>query len=158
MTLKRLILSSAAAMLVLGVASASAGTVIYTFAESDGTPYCDGITLKESGFTAVGTHTAGKICTEGDYAGGFYGKKVLGSADTQWLITTTDVNNASPTAVEVFVLDQTAETWQLYEEDTANGLPFALTNSGVLLNGTPKQNGESAPKFGTKGIVTSMKK
>jgi hypothetical protein len=158
MVLKRLTLSSAAAMLILGIASASASTVSYTFAQSDGTPYCDGVTLKETGFVAVGTHTAHKLCTEGDNAGGFYGKKVLGSVDTQWIITTTDVNNASPTMVEVFVLDPTAETWQLYEEDTANGVAFALTNSGVLLNGTPKQNGQSMQKFGTKGIVSGVKK
>jgi len=158
MLLKRLTLSSAAAMLLFSMAPASAGTVFYTFAQSDGTPYCDGVTLKETGYTAVGTHTAHNVCTEGDYAGGFVGKKVLGSADSQWVITTTDVNNGGPNITEVFVIDQTAMTWQLYEQDTTDGSPFALDNSGVLLNGTPKQNGESDPKFGTKGIVSLIKK
>jgi len=138
---KTALLAATAAILVSGIAPASAKTVAYTLADTAGTPLCDGLTLKEAGYTAVGTHTAGTICTEGDYAGGLSGKKVLNSADTQWLITTTDVNNF-PGYVEVFVLDQTAMTWQLYVESTANSAAFALYDSGVLLDGDPASNGQ----------------
>lgn len=139
--IKPVLVAALAAILLCGAGPASAGTARYTFAYSDGTPYCDGITLSESGGIAVGTHTANTACTEGDYAGGFSGKKVLGSADSQWIVTTTDVNN-DPGYQLVFVIDQTAMTWVLYTENTSASSTFALDNSGVLLKGTPKQNGE----------------
>jgi hypothetical protein len=155
---KPVLLAASAAILLCGAGSASAATVKYTFAFSDGTPYCDGITLKETAgtFTAVGTHTAGKACTEGDYAGGFSGKKVLGSADTQWIITTTDVNNV-PGYLLVFVIDQTAMTWAVYEESTTDAAAFALDNSGILLNGTPIQNGENPREPGAAARLSSQK-
>jgi hypothetical protein len=139
--IKPVLVAALGAILLCSAGPASAGTARYTFAYSDGTPYCDGITLNESGGIAVGTHTANTACTEGDYAGGFSGKKVLGSADSQWVVTTTDVNN-DPGYQLVFVIDQTAMTWTLYIESTTNAATFALDNSGILLRGTPKENGE----------------
>ena len=38
--------------------------VHYTFAQSGGTPYCDGLTLTQSAMLATGTHTASSSCTE----------------------------------------------------------------------------------------------
>jgi hypothetical protein len=145
--IKPVSVAALAASFLCGAGPASAGTARYTFAESDGTPYCDGITLSESGGIAVGTHTANTVCTEGDYAGGFSGKKVLGATDSQWIVTTTDVNNL-PGYVVVFVIDQTAMTWVAYIESTTNAATFALDNSGVLLKGTPKQNGEGPKEPG----------
>jgi hypothetical protein len=143
------LLAATAAILVSGIAPASAKVVKYTLADTVGTPLCDGLTLSETGFTAAGTHTAGTVCTEGDYAGGFWGRKVLDSDDIQWVITTTDVNNF-PGYIEVFVLDQTAMTWQLYVESTENAAKFALYDSGVLLDGTPASNGQVAKQGGAK--------
>jgi hypothetical protein len=146
---KTALLAATAAILISGIAPASAKTVSYTLADTVGTPLCDGLTLKESGFTASGTHTAGTICTEGDLAGGLVGKKVLGSADSQWVIMTTDVNNF-PGYLEMFVLDQTAMTWQLYVESTQNSSAFALYDSGLLLDGTPASNGQVSQHQGGK--------
>jgi hypothetical protein len=98
--IKSALLAATAAILLCSVGSASAATVKYTF---DG--YCDGLTLKESGGLATGTHT-GKKCTggEGDYAGGFSGKKVLGSVDTEWVITTGETAGAAG-ETDVFIID-----------------------------------------------------
>jgi hypothetical protein len=143
------LLVATAAILISGIAPASAKTVKYTFGDTVGTPLCDGLTLKEVGYTAVGTHTAGMVCTEGDFAGGLFGRKVLGSTDAQWVITTTDVNDF-PGYVELFVLDQTAMTWQLYIESTQNSATFALYDSGMLLDGDPASNGQVAQQPGAK--------
>ena len=141
------LLAATAAILISGIAPASARTVKYTLADTVGTPLCDGLTLAEGTTTAIGTHTAATVCTEGDYAGGFAGKKVLGSTDSQWLITTTDVNNF-PGYIEVYVLDQLAMTWQLYVESTQNSQTFELYDSGVLLEGTPGSNGQVGQRAG----------
>ena len=141
------LLAATAAILISGIAPASARTVKYTLADTVGTPLCDGLTLVEGTTTAVGTHTAATVCTEGDYAGGFAGKKVLGSTDSQWLITTTDVNNF-PGYIEVYVLDQLAMTWQLYVESTQDSQTFELYDSGVLLEGTPGSNGQVGQRSG----------
>jgi len=129
---KTALLAATAAILVSGIAPASAKVVKYTLADTVGTPLCDGLTLSETGFTAAGTHTAGTV-----------------SDDIQWVITTTDVNNF-PGYIEVFVLDQTAMTWQLYVESTENAAKFALYDSGVLLDGTPASNGQVAKQGGAK--------
>jgi hypothetical protein len=138
---KTVLLAATAAILVSGIAPASAKTVNYTLADTVGTPLCDGLTLKEVGYTAAGTHTAGTVCTEGDFAGGLWGKKMLGATDSQWAIMTTDVNNF-PGYLELYVLDQTAMTWQLYVESTSDSQAFELYDSGVLLEGTPASNGQ----------------
>ena len=146
---KTALLAATAAILVSGIAPASAKTVNYTLADTVGTPLCDGLTLKEVGFTAAGTHTAGTVCTEGDFAGGLYGRKILNSADVQWAIMTTDVNNF-PGYLELYVLDQTAMTWQLYVESTSDKQAFELYDSGVLLEGTPASNGQVSQHEGGK--------
>jgi len=135
------LLAATAAVLISG--GASAKTVQYTLADTVGTPLCDGLTLTEKGYVAVGTHTGGTICTEGDMAGGFWGKKVLGATDVQWVVMTTDVNNF-PGYQELFVLDQTAMTWQLYVESNQDSQTFELYDSGVLLEGDPTSNGQIA--------------
>lgn len=140
---KTALLAATAAILISGIAPASAKTVEYTLADTVGTPLCDGLTLVEKGYVAVGTHTGGTICTEGDMAGGLWGKKILGATDVQWAIMTTDVNNF-PGYMELFVLDQTAMTWQLYVESNQDSQSFELYNSGVLLEGTPGSNGQIA--------------
>jgi hypothetical protein len=154
--LKTALLAVTAALLASSAALAHDRTVNYTLGDGVGTPLCDGFTLAEDSGVAVGSHTAGTACTEGDYAGGFSGKKVVGSTDTQWLITTTDTNNFAG-YTEVFVLDQTAMTWQLYVESTQNSATFALYDSGLLLDGTPSQNGQVAQKNGGKPRLSSQK-
>ncbi len=150
------LLAATAAILVSGIAPASAKTVKYTLADTVGAPLCDGLTLREVGYSAAGTHTAGTICTEGDYAGGFFGRKVLNSADAQWVIMTTDVNNF-PGYLQLFVLDQTAMTWQLYVESTQNAQTFELYDSGVLLEGDPASNGQIARLPNGKPRLSSQK-
>jgi hypothetical protein len=152
---KSALIAASAAILLCGAGSASAATVKYTFADSSGFPYCDGITLTETSGVAVGTHTANTRCAGGYYAGGFSGKKVLGSADTQWVITTNDTYN-DPGYLVVFVLDQTAMTWAAYTESTSNSATFELAGSGVLLKGAPKPNGEVSGGSGTPSV--SIKK
>ncbi|MBV9571185.1 MAG: hypothetical protein JO056_08085 [Alphaproteobacteria bacterium] len=128
---------AAAAFLVAGAGAASADTFRYTFADADGIPYCDGIKLYEQDDgTASGVHTNGAQCTEGDYAGGFLSRLYAGYHGKKWVITTTDVNNL-PGVVELYVLDTNDMTWDVYDQDTNNGLSFQLVNSGRLLNGNP---------------------
>ena len=124
-----------AAFLVAGDGAANAGVSDYTFADADGLPYCDGLQLSLDSGVAVGVHTNGAQCAEGDYAGGLQ-VRVSGSKGKRWMGTTTDVNNL-PGVVETYVLDFSNMTWQVYDQDTANDLEFQLANEGVLLDGTP---------------------
>lgn len=127
----------AAAFLVAGTGAASADTFRYTFADADGVPYCDGVKLAmQDNGTAYGVHTNGGQCTEGDYAGGFLSRLQAGYRGKKWVITTTDANNL-PGVVETYVLDVNNMTWDVYDQDTNNGLSFQLVNSGVLLEGNP---------------------
>jgi len=146
--LKGILIVAAAALVFCGIGSASAKTVRYTF---DGS--CDGLTLSEVSGVATGTHT-GKKCTggEGDYAGGFSGKKVLGATDTDWVITTQDTGGATG-MIEVFIIDQTAMTYTLYEE-TANTGEFAYYGAGSIVDGAPRETGDGP----TKSVGTSAKK
>lgn len=132
---KTLLLPTAAALLIGGIAPAYAGMVKYTFVESNGTVTCNGITLTETSTTAVGENTG---CSDPDYAGGFAGKLVRleGDTDKQWVITTTQMTS-NPGYVYVFVLDQKALTYQLWQEDTTNAVTFQLLNGGSLKKGVP---------------------
>jgi hypothetical protein len=143
--IKTALLAATAALLVFGVNSASARTVKYTL-----TGYCDGLTLTETAGTATGTHT-GSDCTdgEGDYAGGFSGKRVQDSDDTQWIVTTNDPS--IPGTSEIFVLDQTAMTWQVWEENS-NTTAFYLYNSGTLTDGPPPKAAPGSKALKSAGI------
>jgi len=117
--------------------------VHYTFAQSDGTPFCDGLTLTQNAKAAVGTHTASSSCTEGEFAGGSYGHaKVVGPR--VWNIVTT--GSGFPGADLMYVLDENAMTWTMYGQlasgSTAGrqtkGFHFTLLGTGVLLEGDPQ--------------------
>jgi hypothetical protein len=129
--IKRVLLAATTAFVVGGMSSASALTVEYTF-----TGYCDGLKLKEVAGVATGTHV-GKTCEgkEGSYAGGFSGKRVEESDDTQWVIMTSDPGDTAGTEI-LFVLDQTAMTWQAWVEN-GNTEAFEEFNSGTLTVGAP---------------------
>jgi len=127
------LLPTAAVMLIWGIAPAYARTVKYTLADDSGSAYCDGLTLTETVTTAVGTHTGS--CLDGDYAGGF-ATKFSGMTDRMWIISTTDMLNG-PGCVYIFVLDQKALTWELWEENTSANVTFEMHTSGKLLKGTP---------------------
>ena len=131
--IKPAILAASAAIFACSISPASAKTVKYTF---EG--FCDGVTLKEVSGVATGTHT-GSGCGggEGGYAGGFSAKKVLGSVDTEWVVTTTDTSGAAG-LIELFTIDQTAMTWKLYEE-TGKSAGFAYYSSGTLTEGVPPE-------------------
>jgi hypothetical protein len=103
----------------------------YTFAQPDGTPYCDGLTLTQSAKLAVGVHTSGDGCNEGTYAGGNCGyvKAVGGKV---WTIVTTSTE--LPGLDEIVVLDENAMTWTAFAQ---SGGIFQEVNSGILLNGDP---------------------
>lgn len=133
--IKKLMLSTAGAALILGATAASAGTVKFTFGVTGGGAYCDGMTLSESGGLATGFHTG---CQD-DVAGGIEAGKLasLGVEDSRWIITTTDTN--SPDNQYVFVLDQKALTWQVYTLSTTDSVTFELVNSGPLIRGVPKE-------------------
>lgn len=124
----------AAAFLLAGSGAAWASHVDYTFADGDGVPYCDGISLDISDGLAVGVHTNGAQCKEGDYAGGLQGKWGGWKGKT-YMVTTTDPNLAN--TVEMYVINQGNMTWSVYDMDTVDNSPFSLVNSGILLKGTP---------------------
>ena len=131
----------ATAFVLTSAGAAAANDVQYTFADGDGVPYCDGISLTESDGMAVGIHTNGAQCSEGDFAGGLQ-VKVLGSHGKKYTITTTDPNLRH--TVEMYVLDQSNMTWSVYDMDTADDSPFSLANQGILLDGTPPAGGHNA--------------
>lgn len=117
--------------------------VHYTFAASDGTPFCDGLTLTQNAKSAVGTHTASSSCTEGEFAGGNFGHvKAVGSH--VWNIVTT--GTAFPGADLMYVLDENAMTWTMYGQQPSSfaagrqtkGFHFTLLGTGVLLEGDPQ--------------------
>ncbi|MBV8799989.1 MAG: hypothetical protein JOY77_02120 [Alphaproteobacteria bacterium] len=126
----------AAGFVMATASAASANSVQYTFADTDGNPYCDGVQLDINNGVAVGVHTNGAQCTEGDYAGGL-AVKMSGSKDKRLVITTTDVNNLSPGMVETYMIDTSDMSWQVYDENTNDVFPFQLVNEGVLLKGNP---------------------
>ena len=117
--------------------------VHYTFASSDGTPLCDGLTLSQSAKLATGTHTASSSCTEGEFAGGSYGHvKTVGPR--VWNIVTT--GSGFPGADLMYVLDENAMTWAMYGQQASSftsgrqtkGFHFTFLDSGVLLEGDPQ--------------------
>lgn len=113
--------------------------VHYTFAQSDGTPYCDGLTLTQSAMLATGTHTASSSCTEGTYAGGNFGH-VKAVGQKVWTIVTTDA--AQPDADLIYVVDENAMTWSMYAQ-WKGFITFHLVTSGKLLAGDPEGTGQT---------------
>lgn len=112
-------------------APAQSVEVHYTFAQPDGTPYCDGLTLTQSVKVAVGTHTGSNGCSEGTYAGGNYGH-VKAVGDKVWTIVTTSAE--FPGLDEMVVLDENAMTWAAFAQ---SGGIFQQVNAGILLDGDP---------------------
>ncbi len=116
--------------------------VHYTFAASDGTPSCDGITLTQSAKLAVGTRTASSPCTDdGEFAGGSYGHvKAVGPG--VWIIVTT--GTTLPGGNLMCVLDENAMTWTIYGQNTNGSAAsresgaFSFLGTGVLLEGDPQ--------------------
>jgi hypothetical protein len=134
------------AVLVVGAATAaSAATKNYTFADSSGNAYCDGISLEQSGISAVGTHDG---CAD-DQAGGFEGNF---SGEKLFAITTTQVGDF-PNYVEAYFIDEKAMAWSLYLEDTIDGIPYTYNNSGLLLKGKP-----AARYPGARSTMSSLRK
>jgi hypothetical protein len=115
-------------------AAGPAFAVAYTFTDSNGDPYCDGITLNESGGVATGHHTG---CTDKDYAGGLSGKISILDA-TAWVVTTTDALNDSGVTL-VYVIDQVHFAWYLYAQETGVET-FNFINEGLLAKGAPIAN------------------
>jgi hypothetical protein len=128
-------LALAAAIMLGAAGTAVADTVSYTFGDDSGAPLCDGLQLDEESGVATGTHVGGSQCDVGDYAGGLEAH-VIGIRHHVWVITTTDRQNV-PHTVETYVINDRENTWQVYEVDTVDDVPFQLINSGVLLTGTP---------------------
>jgi hypothetical protein len=115
--------------------ASAAMNVDYTFANSVGAPFCDGVKLNETGLvtgTASGIHTG--TCVSGDYAGGVL-VHIPATTNKIWVISSTDATNA-PGVVYVYVLDQKALTWTGYAEQTGT-LTFQQVRHGMLLVGTP---------------------
>ena len=114
--------------------------VHYTFAASDGTPSCDGITLTQSAKLAVGIHTGSSSCTEGEFAGGNYGHvKAVGPG--VWIIVTT--GSVLPGGNLMCVLDENAMTWTIYGQSSGSAASrqtgaFSFLGTGVLLEGDPQ--------------------
>jgi hypothetical protein len=127
----------AAAFVLASASAASADQVAYTFATQDGQPYCDGLVLDTTDTFAAGQHVGSQCANPvaGDFAGGLE-VRGLGSRHLKWTVSTSDKANV-PHTVEVYVVDPVTMTWKVYEEDTVDGVPFQLVDSGVLLNGGP---------------------
>ena len=131
----------AAAFVLASATAASADQLAYTFATADGTPYCDGLVMDVTDTFASGQHV-GSGCANpvaGDLAGGLE-VRGLGSRHLKWTVSTSDKANV-PHTIEVYIVDPSLMTWQVYEEDTVDGVPFQLVDSGMLLNGAPPAHG-----------------
>ena len=103
-----------------------AKTLKYTFGNSSGGAYCDGLTLTQDGVTWGGTHTG---CAEDAQAGGV-SMKVSDNSTKYVYVSTTD--GLGDTTVENFFLDTHAMLWYLYE--TSGGV-YTEVNSGPLIKG-----------------------
>ena len=106
--------------------AASAKTLKYTFGNSAGGTYCDGVTLTQSGVTWAGFHTG---CSDDAVAGGI-SMKVSGNPNKYVYVSTTDA--PSSTTVEDFFLSIPAQEWFLYE---VSGGVYTEINSGPLVHG-----------------------
>lgn len=104
-------------------------TVEFTLADGTGAPFCNGVSLSESGGIAAGSQTG----CDNSAAGGVYGRFVNEGA-RRWAIVTS--SNVVPALDFIYVLDQKKKTWTLYQQYSGL-ITFQYSQSGVLLDGPP---------------------
>jgi hypothetical protein len=112
-------------------AYAASVTKTYTFADADGTPYCDGIQLTQTDKFDTG-EVFGITCQEMDYGIGFKGK-LPGAPAATWNLIYTDPTE--PYDQYLAALDEGSRQWVLYFESQTYDIPFEEVNSGRLLKG-----------------------
>jgi len=130
-----------AALILSGSTAAFAGqtsvqpdkTVSYTFEDSTGKRYCDGLTLTQKANMATGYHTGKCLGSPSPYAGGFTAR-VAGLPEPLWAITTTDPRKSYLTIV--YLIDESNLTYTAWYEIT-NSTPFQQGNAGLLKVGAP---------------------
>ena len=124
--LKSALLATAAIAVGAMVSPTVARTLTYTFANTSGVAYCDGITLTDTSGAYAGTHT-GSCLSSNDPAGGFTAK--IGG---KFIEAGTTYDGVAPEYT--FYLDTRGMAWYLY---SAEGTTWTEINDGVLLKGAP---------------------
>lgn len=107
--------------------------VTYTFATPSGSPYCNGVSLEQVGYEALGYALYSSCGSYNVNAGGFASKIHGLDKDTVWAITTTDPEASGYTYV--YLLDERARYWEVWGESYAGSFTFSLINAGELLIG-----------------------
>jgi len=100
----------------------------YTFANSDGTPFCDGIQLNQTGQLDTGD-IFGITCKETIYGLGLKGK-IPGATASTWNFIYTDSEGQY-----LYALNEKALTWESCYESAYYGIPFTCSGGGLLLKG-----------------------
>jgi hypothetical protein len=122
------------------VSPTMAKTYAYTFGNTTGAPYCDGLTIIGGDGGWTGNHTGS--CTDDDPAGGFTAK--IGGTTYIDISTTDDADD--PGFAETFLLQPKPGVWYLYSN---RGLGFELINEGKLIKGAPPSIRQTAAKPST---------
>jgi hypothetical protein len=125
-------------------AYAASVTKTYTFAHADGTPYCEGIQLYQTGDFDSGD-IFGISCQETIFGLGFKAK-VPGAAVATWNFIYTDL-----TGQYLIALDERAKTWAAYYESSYYDIPFTQTGGGLLLKG------QQAARPGASSITAQLR-
>jgi hypothetical protein len=112
-------------------AYAASATKTYTFADANGTPYCDGIQLTQTGDFDSGD-IFGITCQETFYGMGLKAKLPNATAAT-WNFIYTDPTQ--PGDQFLVALDERSHQWAAYYESPYYGIPLTETGYGLLLKG-----------------------
>jgi hypothetical protein len=118
----------ATALLGLGTTAAMAKTEKFTLVGSDGTVYCDGLTLTTSdNVTYAGIHTGS--CESAQPADGF-------ATHIKGYVPVVDVATqyTGSTATYTFILSAKVGAWELLTDESG---VFTVVNSGTLAKGAP---------------------
>ncbi len=134
-----------AVLFVTASSAAYAASVnkIYTFANSDGTPYCDGIQLNQTGQLDTGV-IFGITCKETIYGLGLKGK--VNPAVSTWNFIYTDSEGQY-----LIALDEKALTWESCYESAYYGIPFTCGGGGLLLKG------QHSASTGARSVVAQLR-
>ena len=140
--MKKSVMLGAMALGVTAVSTAArARNYEFGFYTDAGTPFCDGVKFSGDSGSGAGYHIY-------DEARCAYPKALLGGFDGtvpklgpgKWYsfpVSQAPGDQLSPAYVEVFYINVKALTWVLAYESTDYGIPFNVSNSGVLMKGKP---------------------
>jgi hypothetical protein len=137
---KQLLLASVLAILP----SAGAGAATFTFADSQGAPYCDSIHLSQHSGIAGGVIDDSACKPTGNLIGAGVESRAAGHTGKIWSFGFNVGKYAT-----LLILDEHALTWSMYTGEKTGGFQLQPVNSGTLLPGKVSASQAAPWSFGT---------